>query len=119
SIEPFSKATKEPVMRIALFALVLVAACTLARAEDEWKPPRLTESDRAVLGMLRARIPEAKHLARVHRIKATPELDLVVAFGQSDDGAGPGYWTNAFGAFLQRRDRPSLVYELSARSFQD
>lgn len=105
-------------MRIAVFALVLVAACTTARAEDEWKPPKFTESDRAVLGVLRSRIPEAKHLARVHRIEATPELDLVVAFGQSDDGGGSGYWANAFGAFLQRRDRPSLVYELSARSFQ-
>jgi hypothetical protein len=106
-------------MRIALITLVLLAVCTKAPGEDEWKPPRFTESDRAVLGVLRARVPEAKHLARVHRTEATPELDLVVAFGQSDDGGGSGHWANAFGAFLQRRDRPSLVYELSARSFQD
>jgi len=109
--EDFSKETKEPVMRIAVFALVLMAANTTARAGDAPKPPRLTEADRAVLGVFRSRIPEASRLdlARVHRTAATPELDLVVAFGLAYDSGRSGLGSIPIGAFLQRRDRSSLV----------
>lgn len=103
-------------MRIAVFVLVMLATGTTAQAQEAWKPPVFAESDRAVFGVLQSRLPETKDLERIHRVGATPELDLVVTFGFIGDGGGSGHWGTAFGTFLQRRDRPSLVYEISIRS---
>ena len=77
------------------------------------------EIDRAISPLMTRAAPNMTRVRVLQRTRVDPETDLVVAFGAPKNyalGTGDGDWWSsktALGLFLQRRDKPDLVYQIS------
>ncbi len=90
----------------------LLAGCTVYAAE----------ADRTVAPAMRRAAPNVHRIRVLQRASVDPELDLIIALGAPEgwppeDGEG-GWWGDktALGLFLQRRDRPDVVYQIAVES---
>ena len=87
----------------------LLAGCTMYAAE----------ADRAITPIMKRAGPNVNHVRVLHRIQIETDLDLVIAIGTPWDspmGTVDGdLWSDktAIGLFLQQRDKPELVYQIT------
>jgi hypothetical protein len=79
-----------------------------------------SEADRAVLSAMRMSAPDVCCIHTLRREPVDKELDLVLAIGTPKawgpiKAGGAAYWgyQTPLGIFLQRRDRPGIVYKIS------
>ena len=81
--------------------------------------PNAAEADSAIVPVMKLAASNVNHVRVLNRTQVDPELDLVIAFGapgNSAIGTGEAIWwsdKSVIGLFLQQRDKPDLVYQIS------